>query len=75
MPYFLLFAAGVLLGTKWSKVKASLVPIVGDAAAKFDAMYAQTAQKVGQRVEDLEDFWAETRHRANGTPSDSGAND
>lgn len=64
MRFLLTFAAGLIIGRNWNKIKKGLVPLVGDAAAQFDAMYAQAAQKVGQKVESIEDRIAERRFHA-----------
>jgi hypothetical protein len=63
MPYFLLFAAGLIVGRSWTKFKDVLKPIVGDAGEKFDKLYSQSAKKVTQRFEDFEDSLAEKRYR------------
>jgi hypothetical protein len=66
MPIFLVFAAGMFIGSQWGKIKKAVAPYVGNASEQFDVMYSQMAQKVGQQYEDLEDKLAENRHRANG---------
>lgn len=66
MPYFLIFAAGMFIGSKWSKIKKVMAPHVGNAAEQFDAVYSQMAQKAGQKYEDFEDRVAEKRYRAGG---------
>lgn len=68
MPYLFLFAAGILLGKKWDAIKQVIVPFAGDASARFEELYSETARKVGTTVEDFEDRVAEKRShsRVNG---------
>jgi hypothetical protein len=66
MPIFLIFAAGIFVGSQWKKVQKAIAPYVGNASEQFDVMYSQMAQKVGQQYEDFEDKVAEKRFRANG---------
>lgn len=63
MPYFLLFAAGVIVGRNWPKIRNALKPIVADANEKFDKLYSQNAKNVAQRFEDFEDGLAEKSYR------------
>jgi hypothetical protein len=56
-----LFVAGVLVGRNWDKIKGAVVPLAGDASARFDALYAGTARRFGQTIEDFEDRMAEKR--------------
>lgn len=65
MRFVLLFAAGVVVGKNWDRIKEGVVPFAGDASARFDALYAKTAQKIGQTIEDLEDQMAERQYRSN----------
>lgn len=62
MRFVFLFAAGVLVGKNWDKIRGAVVPFAGDASARFDTLYAETARKVGQSVEDFEDRIAEKRY-------------
>lgn len=71
MPYFLIFTAGIFIGSNWSKIKKVIAPHVGKATEQFDAVYSQMAQKVGQKYEDFEDRVAEKRYHAGGNNSDS----
>lgn len=64
MQLFLIFAAGLVLGRSWKTVKKVVVPFAGDAAERFDAIYADVARGIGQRVEDVEDRLAEKKYRA-----------
>jgi hypothetical protein len=66
MPIFLVFAAGLFVGSQWGKIKKAMAPYVGNASEQFDVMYSQMAQKVGQQYEGFEDKVAEKRYRANG---------
>jgi len=63
VPYLLLFAAGVIVGRSWPKLRNALKPIVADANEKFDKLYSQNAKKVAQRFEDFEDGLAEKSYR------------
>jgi hypothetical protein len=64
MPYLVVFAAGLLVGKKWSSVKSTVGPVVGAASRRFDAFYARTARTVAQTIEDVDDRIAERRYRA-----------
>lgn len=64
MPYLFLFAAGILIGRKWQTIRNALAPIAGDASARFDQLYSETARKIGTGVEDFEDRIVERRHRS-----------
>lgn len=61
MPYLFVFAAGLLIGQKLVAIKKAIVPFTEAAAAKFDAVYSETARQVGTKVEDFEDRMAEKR--------------
>lgn len=64
MQLFFIFAAGVVIGRSWKTVKDFVVPFAGDAAERFDAVYADVARGIAQRVEDVEDRVAEQKYRA-----------
>lgn len=64
MPYIIVFTAGVVVGTMWGTAKKFLSPFVAEASERFDTLYAETAQKAGQKVEDIEDRIAERRYHA-----------
>jgi hypothetical protein len=61
MPYLFLFAAGILVGKKWDTIRSVIIPFAGDASARFDELYSETARRVGTKVEDFEDRVAEKR--------------
>jgi hypothetical protein len=63
VPYLLLFAAGIIVGRNWPKLKAAMKPIIADASEKFDKLYSQNAKEVAQRFEDFEDGLAEKNYR------------
>jgi hypothetical protein len=45
-----------------------ITPFAGDASARFDELYSETARKVGTKIEDIEDRMLEKRYhsRSNG---------
>jgi hypothetical protein len=68
LPYLFLFTVGILIGKKWDRIKTVITPFAGDASARFDELYSETARKVGTKIEDIEDRMLEKRYhsRSNG---------
>ncbi|HEY3824362.1 MAG TPA: hypothetical protein VGL82_07370 [Bryobacteraceae bacterium] len=64
MPYLLLLGAGILIGRKWDAFRNVIIPFAGDASARFDELYSETARRVGTKIEDFEDRVAESRYHA-----------
>lgn len=63
MPYVFVFAAGFFVGRTWDTIKGAVAPLLGDAAQRFDELYANTARTVTRTIEDVEDRVAERRYR------------
>jgi len=63
MLYLLVFVSGVVVGRKWDALKTVAAPLTGDAAKRFDTLYARTARSLAQTAEDLEDRWVELAYR------------
>jgi hypothetical protein len=57
------FAAGVVVGANWPKLRESLGPLIGAAGDKLGDVYSAVAQAIGDQKEAMEDSRAERRHR------------
>lgn len=57
------FAAGVVVGANWPKLRKSLGPLIATAGDRFGDVYSAVAQAIGDQKEAMEDSRAERRHR------------